>query len=543
MAKSHWSLQLSRSKDTILESDKSLTSMPATRGNMFTRPGQYLRTPIRRFFFRFEVRKSNPTGVGGKRPRSDKRRGFDYGRGRKAMANNTPPLSSDIASSPIAELDSPTSVHRSRSPFPHRTPPVPCVALQNSDHSIDAVVISTLLKLPFCCHEDLLTMKPTRVFEVAKEMNDRLPEALQIDLSQSRNYKDVRNEVERLVGIVKKASEVQVPGAPLKRVRSRGGRRDSGKKDSDFDALNELDLRAISPPTSPLAVISATRGNRRRDGETTDVSMVISPTKLTMLREEDEDDEMESMEETAVIDSEKRRTGVNEDFFRAIKKRKTSASFDNTTEEDTEMITPTMHRIKVPLMLKKMYDANETSPTPHRILRVRSQRKVVFDQPSFDTSFLKENNVVVKTTVVDRSLVNTRPRYRSAAKFSNSRAAGPLQTSTPKVTQRRYGRRNNTRSPSNVRSDDSRSFSSPVSIDTATPPTTGVHSHLAAMRARDQDSSSSSPEWNFVDSRIPRYRRRPSKRRESKSAFAQVNDLVMFDFEGTKDDRDTNKTV
>jgi hypothetical protein len=343
-------------------------------------------------------------------------------------------------------------------------------------------------------------MKPARVFEVAKEMNDRLPEALQIDLSQPRDYKDIRNEVERLVGIVKKANEVKVPGAPLKRARSRGRGRDSGKKDSDFDILNELDLRAISPPTSPLAIMSAARGNRRKDGET-DVSMVMSPTKLTMLREEDEDDEMESMEEKA-MDSEERQRGVDDDIFRANKKRKTSGSSDNTTsEEDTEMITPTMHRIKVPLMLKKLYDANETSPTPHRILRVRPQRKVVFNQPSFDSTSFNENNVIVKTTVVDRSLVNTRPRYRTAAKFSHPqnqsrRVSSPLQTSTPKVTQRRY-RRNNNRSTSDAHSDD-RSFSSPIPTEKVTPTTTpAMHSQLVATTVKAQDTPSSSPEWNF----------------------------------------------
>ncbi|KAF9443915.1 hypothetical protein P691DRAFT_619024, partial [Macrolepiota fuliginosa MF-IS2] len=86
-----------------------------------------------------------------------------------------------------------------RSPAQHYTPPLPCMALQNSDHSIDAVVISTLLKLPFCCHEDLLTMTPARIIAVAQEMNERLPEALRIDLSEPRDPIDIRRELERLV--------------------------------------------------------------------------------------------------------------------------------------------------------------------------------------------------------------------------------------------------------------------------------------------------------------------------------------------------------
>lgn len=358
-------------------------------------------------------------------------------------------------------------------------------------------------------------MPPARVFEVAKEMNERLPEVLRIDVSEPRNHNDVRREVERLVGIVKKANEVPVPGAPLKRAKSRG-RRDTGK-DLSVDMLDELDLRAISPPTSPLAVISASR-RRRRVGEA-DIAMITSPNRLAMLREEDEN-EVEDIEKEGGGNAEAGGVGSDtddDDVFRAIKKRRTSDSSD----ENVEMITPTMRRIKVPLLLKKLYDSNNTSPTPHRILRVRSQRKVIFDDPPVDPS-VKRDNVIIKTTVIDRSLVHTRARYRLAPKFVHppnanriGRISGPLQTSTPKIAQRRFEDR--------LFREDTITSTSPsreVSCPTAT------------------TTKDTSLDWSFGASRIPRYRR---SKRGSRTAFTKVSDLIALDFDGRKD-VDTNKT-
>jgi len=95
------------------------------------------------------------------------------------------------------------------------------MVLQNSDHSVDAIVISTLFKLPFCRHEDLLTVSPARVVEVAQEINERPPEVLKIDLKESHDHNGIRGEVERLVVMVKSINGAAVPGAPLKRVKGK----------------------------------------------------------------------------------------------------------------------------------------------------------------------------------------------------------------------------------------------------------------------------------------------------------------------------------
>jgi len=108
---------------------------------------------------------------------------------------HSPPLSSDVVMSPMTDIDTPGTGYHTygiSSPRQQCPLPVPCMALQNSDHSVDAIVISTLFKLPFCRHEDLLTMSPARVFEVAQEINVRLPEVLKIDLKESHDHNGIR---------------------------------------------------------------------------------------------------------------------------------------------------------------------------------------------------------------------------------------------------------------------------------------------------------------------------------------------------------------
>jgi hypothetical protein len=507
MPKSYLVVHLSKSKDTILP-EKPATSVPSW-SNGLPRSGRSLKTPIRRFF-KLEVLKSNSNAIRNKRSRSE-----GVNREVGTISNplaNTPPLSSDIATSPITELDTPDAGQRVqpvRSLDQHYTPPVPCMALQNSDHSIDAVVISTLLKLPFCCHEDLLTMSPSRIVEVAQEMNERLPEALKIDLSQPRDYGDIRRDVEVLVGIVKSTSGITVPGAPLKRVKSRG-RLEPGRV-ADVNFADDLDFRAISPPTSPLAFISATR-RRRRTGQAK-ITAIMSPTKLTMLREEDEPEcefgetDMRCQLEDAEADS-------DEDVFRAMKKRRTSVS----SEENVEMITPTMRRIKVPLKLQKLYDDINTSPTSHHVLTAHSRRKIILEDGP--TSFSgKPSNIIVKTTVIDRSLAHTRARYRSSFKFSQNipqigRSLGPLQTSTPKLVQ--VPREN--RFPQ---------------CDLSFLDVTPKFGHTEQTEVK--------PTSNDVASRIPRYRR-VNVKRGSRSSFVGVGDFMVVDRFGRKDIDTVNKT-
>ncbi|KAI0699775.1 hypothetical protein C8T65DRAFT_535018, partial [Cerioporus squamosus] len=74
-----------------------------------------------------------------------------------------------------------------------------CVALQNEDLSEDAVVITSLNVIPFCCHADLVTMSRTQLLSVAATLNAKLPAAMQIDTSPSRPDTWIRNSIEVLV--------------------------------------------------------------------------------------------------------------------------------------------------------------------------------------------------------------------------------------------------------------------------------------------------------------------------------------------------------
>jgi len=340
---------------------------------------------------------------------------------------HSPPLSSNVVTSPMTDIDTPDArydTYAASSPRQQCTFPVPCMALQNSDHSVDAIVISTLFKLPFCCHEDLLTMPPTRIVEVAQEINERLPEVFKIDLKEPHDHNGIRRELERLVGIVKSINGAAVPGAPLKRVKSKG-RRELG----DVEFLG--DARAISPPTGPLTIIGETR-DRRRSGQG-NFKPVMSPTKLTMLQEqeEEEDDYDEAGKHaTRMVFHGDARTSVDEDVFRAVKKRRGSV-----LPAEIGTTTPTTCRIKVPSMLTRICDdINDASQVPSHIKDLSLRRIMLNDGSS--AIALQSGKVIVKTTVIDRSLVNTRPRYRLSSKFAHALEGdlfdGSLRTSTPK---------------------------------------------------------------------------------------------------------------
>ncbi|KAI0789018.1 hypothetical protein BC629DRAFT_1288304, partial [Irpex lacteus] len=74
-----------------------------------------------------------------------------------------------------------------------------CVALQNDDTEEDAVVITALDVVPFCCHADLLLMNRAQLVEVANSLNVKLPLAMRIDTSASRSDSFIRNSIELLV--------------------------------------------------------------------------------------------------------------------------------------------------------------------------------------------------------------------------------------------------------------------------------------------------------------------------------------------------------
>jgi len=131
-----------------------------------------------------------------------------------------------------------------------------------------------------------------------------------------------------------------------------------------------------------------------------------------MLQEEEEDsyDEAEKHAARLVFHSNVR-TSVGEDVFRAAKKRRSSV-----LPAEIDMTTPTMCHIK--LLTRICDDINNASQVPPRI-RDLSLRRIILNDGSSAVALLS-GKVIVKTTVIDRSLVNTRPRYRSSSHAQNA---------------------------------------------------------------------------------------------------------------------------
>ncbi|KIK69514.1 hypothetical protein GYMLUDRAFT_107944, partial [Collybiopsis luxurians FD-317 M1] len=73
------------------------------------------------------------------------------------------------------------------------------VAIQNLDETHNAIVITALEEIPFCCHEDLLTMSREQLITVARSLNAKLPKVLQIDISDRRTDVFIRKNIEVLV--------------------------------------------------------------------------------------------------------------------------------------------------------------------------------------------------------------------------------------------------------------------------------------------------------------------------------------------------------
>jgi len=153
-----------------------------------------------------------------------------------------------------------------------------------------------------------------------------------------------------------------------------------------------------------------------------------------MLQEEEEDDFDDTGKHvTRMTFHGNAGINVDEDIFRVVKKRRTSVS-----PAKIEMTIPTAHHVKVPT--RTCDDINDASQVPSRITEL-PLRKMILDDGSSATA-LQSGKIIVKTSVIDRSLANTRPRYRSSSKFAHAQIAleddlfdGPLRTSTPKFTQ------------------------------------------------------------------------------------------------------------
>nr|GAT57589.1 predicted protein [Mycena chlorophos] len=139
------------------------------------------------------------------------------------------------------------------------------VALQNEDDETDAVVITALSTLPFCCHEDLLTMARPALIAVAEQMNEKLPKALRISIGRARSDAAIRNEIEFIVGLRKEKV---------------------AEENTNANANNDT-MR--TPPTSPSPYPVSPRSPRSRAAKLRAFGTPGTPI-LERLAEEDEDD-------------------------------------------------------------------------------------------------------------------------------------------------------------------------------------------------------------------------------------------------------------
>ena len=68
----------------------------------------------------------------------------------------------------------------SSTPSTPSTPSLPAVVLQTYSVSTDSIVLTALPSVPFCCHEDLLTMSRPQLEGVVRALNARLPSRMRI---------------------------------------------------------------------------------------------------------------------------------------------------------------------------------------------------------------------------------------------------------------------------------------------------------------------------------------------------------------------------
>ncbi|KAG6860816.1 hypothetical protein C0995_007317 [Termitomyces sp. Mi166 len=240
-------------------------------------------------------------------------------------------------------------------PWPER------VALINEDDTEDAVVITTLDTVPFCCHEDLVTMSRKQLIGVAHALNERLPAALAIDTNEALATSWIRASIERVVGI-----RADVPGAPkiVKVLRDSNGALEGKRGGGLGSGMGEKMDR--TPPTSPLASRSQQLGS------------LVSP-GLDRLVEEDEG---EDEDEEADRHSKKRKL--------AFEETGDETDFDVVMASDPEQ-TPTslprLQRARSYVLRVKI----SPLPAPSRVLRSHSQ--TIGRVTAIDTSFMYEGRL------------------------------------------------------------------------------------------------------------------------------------------------------
>lgn len=73
----------------------------------------------------------------------------------------------------------------------------------------DAILITALPSLPFCCHADLILMTRTALISVADHINAYLPSVAQIPVDDGVKSEDIRRIIEEMVGLREKGGAAQ----------------------------------------------------------------------------------------------------------------------------------------------------------------------------------------------------------------------------------------------------------------------------------------------------------------------------------------------
>ncbi|KAK7689669.1 hypothetical protein QCA50_007464 [Cerrena zonata] len=173
-----------------------------------------------------------------------------------------------------------------------------CVALQTDDPSLDsdAIVVTSLHTLPFCCHADLVTMTRPQLLTVAQTLNERLPNALKINTSKPDAF--IRNSIEILVGLQPQPPRLgdTVPGAP-KAERSFNSSVLLDGYASPGRSSRDLLLDQPKSPISPLA--SRSRTTKLESDFSFSFGSPLSKV-LDVLEEETEEEEVDNNTENII---------------------------------------------------------------------------------------------------------------------------------------------------------------------------------------------------------------------------------------------------
>lgn len=258
-----------------------------------------------------------------------------------------------------------------------------CVALQNEDHDEDAVVITALDTLPFCCHADLLIMSRAELVDTAQTLNFKLPKVLQIDTHDSHSDNRIRRSIEILVGI-----RSDTPRAPK---RNRSFTLNTSDVDASYD---QSDTSTILPPSpiSPLAFRERCNISSREP--------LASPGALASLREEEED-------------------SFGSD--RPSKRRRTTEPLQHSTptraarpmaRSHSERVAPVAARDQALLRSRSERLAEPTMGGVHRNITVRARQR-------------QFQSAVLTSTPKARRLVPKSPRTSAAGTVGELSASSP----------------------------------------------------------------------------------------------------------------------